>query len=381
MQYCKKCLIPNTRPEQVFNEEGICDACVSAEEKHQGDIDWDLREQQFRDLLKDYRRDGYEYDCIIPVSGGKDSCYQAITMRDKYQMNPLCVTHTPCEITETGLKNLNFLRDQGFDLIHVSANRKVYRELVKIGFFKLGDCCWPEHIGIFTAPVRLAVAFNVPLMIWGENALFEYGGPAERKENPVLDRNWLEQFQMLGHRISDVIHDGIDLKDVKVFTYPSDEELQRVGVTGLFLGHYEKWDTMRNAEMMIARGWHKNPDGPVEGAYNDIENLDCKWIGGLHDYMKFLKYGYGRATDQLCIEIRAGRMSREEAIEKLKQTDEGKIPWKYIPDFIDYLNITEQAFFDNLDSFTNKALFQRDPDTGKLLKDSEGNVIRKFSPA
>ena len=335
MIYCSKCIMPTTRPEQVF-EDGVCDACRSADVKH-AEIDWDAREKEFREILDRYRGDGTNYDCIIPVSGGKDSCYQAITMRDKYGMTPLCVTHTPCDLTDVGLKNLNFLRDQGFDLIQISANRKAYRELVRIGFFKLGDCCWPEHIGIFTAPVRVAVNYRIPLLIWGENSQFEYGGPATHKENNFLDRNWLEQFQMSGHRLSDVVHDGVNLNDIKTLHYPSDEQIRDVGVTGLFLGYFEKWDTKRNTDICCSLGWNKNPDGPIEGAYNDIENLDCKWIGGLHDYMKYIKYGYGRATDQLCIEIRAGRMTRNEAIEALNKTDEGKIPWKYTPDFLEYL--------------------------------------------
>lgn len=378
MQYCKKCIYPTTRPEQVFTD-GICDACSSGKRKHQ-EVDWDERREEFEAILSKYRGDGSTYDCIIPVSGGKDSCYQAITMRDKYGMTPLCVTHTPCELTEVGLKNLNFLRDQGFDLLQVSSNRKAYRELVRIGFFKLGDCCWPEHIGIFTAPVRVAVNYKIPLLIWGENSQFEYGGPATHKENNFLDKNWLEQFQMLGHRISDVVHDGVDIKDVKMLTYPTDEEIQSVGVTGLFLGYFEKWDSKRNTDLCCSLGWNKSPDGPIEGAYNDIENLDCKWIGGLHDYMKFIKYGYGRATDQLCIEIRAGRMTREAAIKELTKTDEGKIPFKYVPDFLEYLDITKAEFFEGLDRFTNKVLFERDPDSGALRKDEHGNLIRRFFP-
>lgn len=379
MQFCKLCIMPSTRPEQVFTD-GICDACLSAEDKHQS-IDWSKRESDFRVILDRYRGDGSNYDCIIPVSGGKDSCYQALTMRDKYGMTPLCVTHTPCELTDVGLKNLNFLRDQGFDLIQVSGNRKNYRELVRIGFFKLGDCCWPEHIGIFTAPVRIAVNYKIPLLIWGENSQFEYGGPAAHKDNNFLDRNWLEQFQMSGHRLSDVVHDGIDLNSIKTLHYPSDEDIREVGVTGLFLGYFEKWDTKRNTDICCSLGWNKNPDGPVEGAYNDIENLDCKWIGGLHDYMKFIKYGYGRATDQLCIEIRAGRISREEAIEALRNSTEGQIPWKYAPDFMNYLGITEEEFLGNLDRFTNKMLFQRDNETGELIKDEHGNLVRKFFPS
>ena len=379
MQYCNSCIMPVTRPEQVFTD-GICDACHSAVEKH-GKIDWDKRSEEFKAILDKYRsKDGSQYDCIIPVSGGKDSCYQAITMRDKYGMNPLCVTHTPCDLTPIGLKNLNFLRDQGFDLIQVSGNRKYYKELVRIGFFKLGDCCWPEHIGIFTAPVRVAVNYEIPLLIWGENSQFEYGGPATKKGNNFLDRNWLEQFQMSGHRLSDVVHDGVELNSIRTLIYPSDEDVNRVCVTGLFLGYFEKWDSKRNVDLCCDLGWSKNPDGPVEGAYNDVENLDCKWIGGLHDYMKFIKYGYGRATDQICIEIRSGRMTRDEGIIALKESTEGQVPMKYVPDFLEYLDITEQNFFENLDSFTNKMIFERNEDTGKLTKDTNGNLVRKFFP-
>ena len=378
MQYCKICIMPSTRPEQVFTD-GVCDACLSNQRKHAG-VDRTQRQTDFAKILDEYRGDGSEYDCIIPVSGGKDSCYQALTMRDKYGMTPLCVTHTPCDLTDVGLKNLNFLRDQGFDLIQISGNRRSYKELVRVGFFKLGDCCWPEHIGIFTAPVRAAVNFRIPLLIWGENSQFEYGGPATHRENNYLDRNWLEQFQMSGHRLEDVVHDGVKLSDIKTLQYPSDEEIRSVGVTGLFLGYFEKWDTKRNTDICCSLGWNKNPDGPIEGAFNGIENLDCKWIGGLHDYLKFIKYGYGRATDQLCIEIRAGRMTRNQAIEELQLTDEGQIPWKFVPDFLDYLSITEEQFLSNLDAFTNKMIFARDRDTGKLRKDNTGNLIPKFKP-
>ena len=289
MRYCTKCIMPDTRPEIVFDEHGVCDACNSAERKAQ-EIDWEGREKEFLQILDKYRcTDGSKWDCIIPVSGGKDSCFQAYTLKYKYGMNPLCVNFVPCEMTDIGHKNLEFLRDLGFDLIQVGANRKVYREMSKVGFHKLGDSCWPEHIGIFTTPVQIAVQYNIPLIIWGENSQLEYGGPAHAREAQVLDRRWLEEYQMLGYRITDLVHDGFNLNDLKAWTYPSDEDVQRVGVTGVFLGYFTKWDGRKNMETMTQLGWHHNPDGPVEGTYTDYENLDCKWIGGLHDYLKFVK--------------------------------------------------------------------------------------------
>ncbi|MEA3346919.1 MAG: N-acetyl sugar amidotransferase [Candidatus Auribacterota bacterium] len=375
MRYCKKCIMPDTRPETVFNEAGVCDACSSADKKHEG-IDWKQREEEMFELLKKYRTDGSWYDCIIPVSGGKNSCYQAWIMKNKFKMHPLCVNFMPCDQTEVGRKNLMFLRDLGFDIVQVQTNLQVYRKMVRIGFFKLGDCCWPEHIGIFTAPFRVAYQYKVPLLIWGENPHFEYGGPAAVRGGHILDQHWLEEFQMLGYRLSDLVHDGIDMKDLKAMAYPSDKELKKVGVTGLFLGHYIKWDQLEQFQAMRKLGFHVNPDGPIEGAYNDYENLDCKWIGGLHDYMKYLKYGYGRATDQLCIEVRDRRMTRKEAV-KLVGQFEGKIPWKYAPDFLEYIGITEKEFLDNLDRFTNKKIFKCD-EGGKLIKDKDGNPVKRY---
>lgn len=374
MKYCKICIMPDTRPEQVFDAEGVCDACRSAEKKHKK-TDWAKRREEFEGILERYRcKDGSRWDCIVPVSGGKDSCYQAYTMKYEFGMNPLCVNFIPCEMTDIGLKNILFLRDLGFDMIQVGANRRAYRRMVRKGFFDLGDCCWPEHIGIFTAPVRVAVQYGIPLIIWGENSQFEYGGPASKRDNYYLDRNWLEQFQMLGCRISDLYDEGFDRKDLLAFEYPSDLELKRVGVTGLFLGYYIKWEGFDHAQSMIKMGWNPNPEGPVEGAYWNCENLDCKWIAGLHDYLKFLKYGYGRATDQLCIDIRDNRIDREKSI-RIVRDYEGKVPRKYLPDFLKFIGCGEKEFFDTLDRFTNRKIFLTDK-SGKLIKDKFGDVIK-----
>ncbi|MFH0754732.1 MAG: N-acetyl sugar amidotransferase, partial [Candidatus Omnitrophota bacterium] len=270
MKYCKKCIMPDTRPETVFSDEGVCDACGSTEKKKK--IDWAQREGEFRQILDRYRSDGSWYDCVVPVSGGKNSCYQAYLMKYKYGMHPLCVNFVPCAQTEIGMKNLLFLRDLGFDLIQVGTDRKVYKEMVRIGFFKLGDTCWPEHIGIYTAPFRVAYQYKVPLLIWGENPQFEYGGPAASRGANSMDQHWLQEFQMLGYRLTDLVHDGISMNDLKSLTYPTDAQLKEVGVTGLFLGYYEKWDHLEQYQLLKKLGFSVNPDGPVEGQYLDYEN-------------------------------------------------------------------------------------------------------------
>tara|TARA_B100001971_G_scaffold116599_1_gene107357 strand:- start:2557 stop:3696 length:1140 start_codon:yes stop_codon:yes gene_type:complete len=374
MKYCKKCIYSDTRPEQVFDEKGICDACLSAEKKN-FEIDWEKRRKELVEILEQYRcKDGSWWDCVIPCSGGKNSCFQAYIMKYEFGMNPLLANFIPCEMTEVGNKNLTFIRDLGFDIIQVGVNRKIYRQLSAKGFFDLGDCCWPEHIGIFTAPVRVAVQYNIPLIIWGENSQFEYGGPASWRRKKYLNRNWLEQFQMLGYRISDLIDEGFNRKDLLSLEYPTEEKLKKVGVIGLFLGYYIFWDNKAQAERMIDMGFHVNPDGPCEGGYWNFENLDCKWIGGLHDYMKFLKYGYGRATDQLCNEIRLGRMDRDKALRLAKKL-EGTPPKKFLQDYLQFIRCTEKEYEDNLDRFTNKKIFVTDKN-GSLVRDENGDVIK-----
>lgn len=374
MRYCKKCIMPDTRPEQVFDSDGVCDACRSVERKHKA-IDWHARRREFEEILDQYRcKDGSWWDCIIPVSGGKDSCHQAYTLKYEFGMNPLCVNFIPCEMTEIGLKNILFLRDMGFDIIQVGLNRKTYRQITRRTFFDLGDCCWPEHVGIFTVPPRVAVQYKIPLLIWGENSQFEYGGPASKRENSYLDRDWFEQFAVMGYRVSDLIDEGFDKKDLLVFQYPSDEELKEARVTGLFLGYYTRWDASKHVQKMISMGWNANPEGPVESAYYNYENLDCKWIAGLHDYLKFLKYGFSRATDQLCIEIRNGRIDRETAL-RIVRNYEGKLPRKYMPDFIQFIGCREEEFFQTLDKFTNPKIFLRDKN-GNFVRDENGDLIK-----
>ncbi len=214
-----------------------------------------------------------------------------------------------------------------------------------------------------TRPVRAAVQFNVPLIVWGENSQNEYGGPAAAAENNVLNRRWLEEFGgLLGMRVSDLIgQEGIEAKHLIHYTYPSDEELQRVGVTGLFLGHYLPWDGLSNTLIAQANGFHSYHK-VVEGSMVNYENLDNHQTG-IHDYFKFLKFGFGRATDGL------------EAVKRL----DGLFPWEYLgkslKDILRPLEMTEDEFIRVCDKFTNKKIFKRDV-SGALLKDRDGNLTK-----
>jgi N-acetyl sugar amidotransferase len=374
--YCKKCVMPDTKPDLFFDEEGICSACRSFENR--ASIDWDSRLKELLRILDKYRaRNGNSWDCIVPGSGGKDSHTQTIRMLE-LGLKPLCVTATTCHLSDIGRRNIENVKGLGVDYLEFSPNPLIRRKLNRIGLMQVGDISWPEHVGIFTIPIRASVQFNVPLIIWGENSQNEYGGPASASENNVLTRRWLEEFGgLLGLRVSDIIGmDGIGEKDLVSYTYPTDEELQAVGVTGIFLGYYLPWDGYANALFAQAHGF-STLGATVEGSIVNYENLDNHQTG-IHDYFKFLKFGFGRATDIACLHIRRDRLTRKDGMQLIRRHD-GKFPWTYlgkpIEEILAPLDITLDEFIRICDRFTNKKLFVTD-NKGALIKDKYGNLTK-----
>jgi len=375
MKYCKNCLYPDTKPQLVFNEEGICSACINYNLKEK--IDWDAKEKELREILDKFKsKDGKNYDCIIPVSGGKDSTYQTYVIKKEFGLNPLVVNFHPLDQTNIGKKNLENLKRLGVDCIEFSPNPNIYQRLARYGLTELGDFQWPEHIGIFTIPVQIAVRNKIPLIIWGENPQLEYGQPTNIDKETILDREWNEKnggYFLDKIKPEDMTKYGFSITDLKPYLYPSDNEIKEVGVTGIFLGTYIKWDIFKQLELVKTLGFSEN-DENKEGTYDKWENLDV-YFTVFHDYFKFLKYGFGRATDHTSIEIRYGRMTREKGIELVKR-HEGKIPRKYLKDFLNAADITMNEFEEICDKFTNRELFQTDQD-GKLVKDKDGNLTLK----
>lgn len=373
LKYCVRCVMPHTKPDLHIDEEGVCNACRSYEKRKE--VDWDQRKSELLVLLEKYRRHGSHWDCIVPVSGGKDSTYQVIRML-QLGLNPLCVTSTTCDLSEIGRKNIENIKRLGVDYMEFSPNPIVRAKLNRIGLTEVGDISWPEHVGIFTIPVRAAVQFNVPLIVWGENSQNEYGGPAAASENNILTRRWLEEFGgLLGLRVSDLSETyGIEPRHLLPYHYPSDEELRRVGVTGLFLGHYLPWDGLSNALIAQASGFITF-DQPVEGSMVNYENLDNHQTG-IHDYFKFLKFGFSRASDIASLHVRRGRITRQDAMQIVTERD-GKFPWTYLgkrlQDILDPLGMTTEEFIKVCDRFTNKKIFKRDA-SGALVKDKHGNL-------
>ena len=374
LKYCKKCLIPDSKPDILFDEEGVCNACRNFENRAK--VNWEIRKRELLEIFAKYKnKNDSNWDCIVPVSGGKDSTYQVLKMLE-FGMNPLCVTSTTCSESKIGSENISNIQKLGVDHVQVSPNPLIRAKLNRICLEQVGDISWPEHVAIFTIPVRAAVQFRVPLIIWGENSQNEYGGPAAASTSNILNRAWLEEFGgLLGLRVSDLkdIY-GIKTSHLINYTYPSDKDLEEVGVTGLFLGHYLRWDGLSNSIISQAYGF-KTSERIVEGSIVNYENLD-NYQTGIHDYFKFLKFGFGRATDIASLHIRRGRISRDEA-KKIVFTNDGKFPWTYLgkklSSILQPLDISVNEFISICDSFTNKSLFKKDGN-GNLLKDEKGNL-------
>jgi len=370
--------MPDTKPDLQLDKEGVCSACRYFESRKK--VDWDDRKKRFKKVTDKYRsKDGTNWDCIVPVSGGKDSTFQVYTALQQ-GLNPLCVTSTTCHLSMIGRKNIENIKNLGVDYVEFSPNPIVRRKLNRVGLTQVGDISWPEHVGIFTIPVRAAVQYNVPLIVWGENSQDEYGGPATDAKNNVLTRRWLEEFGgLLGLRVSDMIgHESIERKDLVPYFYPSDEELKRVGVTGIFLGYYFPWDGYSNALISQALGF-TTLDTTVEGSIVNYENLDNHQTG-IHDYFKYLKFGFGRATDLACLHIRRGRISRETAIDLVRRHD-GTFPStclkKPLSEILKPLDLTVDEFVTICDRFTNKKIFKTDA-RGNLVKDKQGNLSKIY---
>ena len=373
MKFCKVCLYPDTKPGLEFDNEGMCSACKNNELK--STVDWASRKSQLLEIIEKYKsKTGSRYDCIIPVSGGKDSTYQAYMMKEEFGLHPLLVNFLPRDLVPLGRKNIENLKNLGFDYIEFTANPIVYRKLAKIGLTELGDVTWPEHHGLFTVPAQIAVAYKIPLIVWGENPQFEYGGPGLGFS---LDRQWLIEhggYFLDKMPIEEVTKFGIDSKDLKPYLYPSDEQINQVGVKGIFLGSYIEWDIFKQLELVKSLGFSVS-DKPKEGTYQNWENLDEKYTG-MHDYFKWIKYGFGRATDHACIDIWYGRITREEG-KKLVREYEGKIPTWYFDEFLEDFELTRTQFYEIVDKFANHDLFKKDAN-GKLYRGKDGNLELLF---
>jgi N-acetyl sugar amidotransferase len=356
IKYCVKCLFPDTKPDLYFDEEGVCDACRSAEQKWQANksIDWNDRASEFNSILSNLPKDRL-YDCVVPVSGGKDSTFQTYRMVKLHGLKALAVTFDQFDQTPIGESNLKMLKEIGVDHLHFTLNPQVVKKLVLRGFEEVGDLYWVNHVGIFSIPTRVATWMKIPLVVYGENPQFEYGGPERNRKPQPMNERWRQEFGGLrGLREDDLIDEQISDRDLEILRYPVDEDTK--GISGVFYGDYFRWNPIEHTEFIKKIGWRPLDNIPV-GSSTPDENCDMAFID-IREHVKYLKFGYGRATDQLNIAIRSGAITRSDALKKVIDID-GKVNQESIEKFCKYVGITKGYYNLLIERFVNKNLFRK----------------------
>ena len=370
MNYCKICLNTDTRPGTKFTKEGLCPVCEY--KKIEKDPDWKKRRNILDNIVKFGKENATNgYDCIIGVSGGKDSTRQAIFVRDVLKMHPLlvCLTYPPEQSTQRGVENLENLVELGFDIITVSPSPKIWKKLVRKGFFQYGNYLKACEMALFASVPRFAIAHQIPLIWWGENSAIQVGESSVMGENDYDGNNLRNMNTLGGGDISWMIDDEISEKDLLQFTYPDKEQIDKANIKITFLGYFWKdWSSIDNAMFSAMYGLDYRENKPwLTGDLYGITALDEDWVT-FNQGIKYLKFGFGRIHDYVNEEIWDGLITREEGILLLQKYD-GCFDTKYVINFCEYLEISLEDFWNVVDSYVNKELFE---------KTSMGIYKRKF---
>jgi len=354
MKYCKSCVYPFATVNLHVDDDGICSSCKTFEafEKIPEKF-WDEKKEKFNKLLKEISNSNdSEYDCLIPVSGGKDSYYQAHVITKELGLKPLLMTYHGNNYLPEGDYNRDRMRDV-FDADHIvwGPNIEVLKKLNRLAFKKMGDMNWQNHVGIFSAPIQIAQKFKIPLIIWGETE-WDISGMFDPNDFVEFSARLRHEHGIRGYEWYDFIGDKDDPlieKDMIWAKYPSDEEILEVGIRGLYIGNFFKWNPNEHTKMVKEKyGWQESKE-PFERTYRRMSNLDDRYENGVHDLLKFIKFGYGRCSDHASKDIRTGHMTRKEGIEMVKKYDHVVSSDLYF--WLEYVGMSESEFWAIADTF------------------------------
>ena len=363
MKYCKKCLQPNTRPNILFDEEQVCYACKYEESKKS--INWEERESELHEIARwakeerEKRRNSY--DCVIGVSGGKDSAFQAVYAKEKLGLHPLLVNCAPDEITDIGKKNFDNLNHLGFDIISIHTDPNIAKQLARKCFLERGNIVAASEYSLWASAYIMADRFNIPLIIQGENAALTLG-TAKKQETSGNAFSVLQLDTLHGGNVEELIEGEKNIAIEEMFFYqmPNVDSMKQKGIKAIFLQYYAKeWSQVYNADFSIARGLMGRCSEDLHdiGRYRRYTALDSELVI-VNQMIKYLKFGFGFATDEACYDIREGRLTREDAIWYVNEYD-GKCGEQYIDSACEYMSITKEEFWDIVDQYVNRDLFQK----------------------
>lgn len=354
MYYCTNCVLPDTRPNLSLNNDGICNACVI--HRKRPEIDWVSRQKKLKMIILEAKNQQREYDCLIPVSGGKDSTWQTIKCLE-LGLKPLAVTWRPPGRTILGQENLDNLISLGVDHIDFTINPKVEKHLTLRAFREYGASAIPMHLAIFSVPIRLAKQMKIPLIVYGENSASEYGGQESDTNQSDLDEDWVKIYGVTQGTTSKNWADKfVTLKDLVAYSVPNRTELVKLGIRSIFLGHFLEWDPRITRDVALANGFKANLDGPLTGYYN-FADIDDDFIS-IHHWIKWYKFGFTRLFDNLSLDIRKGLISRNEAITLIEQLGD-QTPTKSVSRFCNYVEIDENELNQIIEKFRNQSIWKK----------------------
>lgn len=355
MKFCKKCIMPNTRPGITFNEDGVCIACQNNERKK--DVDWDARMEELKKLCDRYRREQPgQYDCIIAVSGGKDSHYQVHVMKELMNMNPLLITVEDFfTMTEAGKHNVRNISEAfGCNLVAFKPNRRAGKIISRYMFEKYGRPLWYVDRLLYTVPLYYAAALNIPLLVYGENVSYEYGGVDDKETYSARE----QVFNGVAPDVDlqELIDAGVSEDELTYLEAPARDVLDKLDP--IYLSYFVEWNGVKNYEFAKRRGF-KDLTHEWDRT-NHIENFNQIDSYGylLNAWMKFPKYGHAYATDYAARWVRYGMLTREEAVKLAEERDHNIDP-KIIEDFCNFTGMTIKEFYEALDKLYNKELFSQ----------------------
>ncbi len=360
MKYCKTCLLPDTKPYISFDSEGVCKACLAHQQKNRylAGIDWDARAMEFEKIVLEAKSHKAPfYDVLVPVSGGKDSLTQVHRLL-KFDLRILAVNVDYGIKTDVGRHNLNLVPEMGANLIIYRPTQPLHKQMIRLGFEDFGDPDLLSHTLLHAFPLHTALQFNVPLVLLGENSAFEYGGDQSIAEKNYMTRDWFTKYAANTGRDAQFLsqHYQIPMEQLLLYDFP--DHLVNSTTRAVFMSYFFYWDSEIHLQIAKQHGFKSLPS-PGEGTYRNYVGIDEK-INRIHQYFKILKFGYGRATDHACEDIRNGRLTREEAKELVKEYDLQDLSDDYVTSFIDYIGISRSSFLDTLDKFRNSLIWQKD---------------------
>lgn len=352
--YCTRCVYPNIAIALSVDDDGVCSACRVAEQFEALTREfWDRRRRKFEELVHQLTaRNTSNYDCIVPVSGGKDSYWQTHVAIEELGLKPLLVTYHGNNYLPEGDYNRDRMR-QVFDVDHIvfGPSVDVLKKLNRLCFRKMGDMNWHAHCGIVTYPIQIAVKFDIPLMLWGETA-WDITGMYDPDDYVEFSARSRHEHDLRGFEWYDMLDDpreSLREKDLQWAKYPSDEDILKVGLRGLYIGNFLRWDPNAHSELMKERyGW-KPADRPFERTYRRVSNLDDRYENGAHDLLKFVKFGYGRASDHASKDIRTGYLTREQGVEMVRKHDH--VVSQDLYHWLEYVELSEDEFWATADTF------------------------------